>query len=292
MLRSIRSFLPSLLGVVPSLPQWCHGLCPVTRSVRGTVATDSFNVLGVQMSALDLRRATRAVLEYCRSGRRGYVCVTGVHGVSEAQRDEAFRRVLNGALLNTTDGMPIVWLGRGAVAPWVDRVYGPDLMLDVFRATQDGAFSHFLYGGLPGVADTLKARMEARFPGVRIVGTYCPPFRPLTPNEDATLAETVAAARPDLFWVGLSTPKQERFMADYLPRLRCTVMLGVGAAFDFHSGRVKQAPRWVQRSGLEWLYRVSQEPRRLWKRYCVNIPLFLARIALQKSGLKEYPVTP
>lgn len=242
------------------------------------------------MSALDLSSATQAVIASCRDRRKGYVCVTGVHGISEAHRDEQFRRALNGALLNTTDGMPLVWLGRHAVGSWVGRVYGPDLMLELFRATQDGAVSHFLYGGMPGVAEALRDRMVARFPGVRIVGTYCPPFRPLTAEEDAHLAERVAAAQPDLLWVGLSTPKQERFMVDYLPKLSCTVMLGVGAAFDFHSGRVRQAPRWVQRSGFEWLYRISQEPGRLWKRYCINIPLFLGRIVLEKTGLKEYPL--
>jgi len=254
------------------------------------VQTQRFNVLGVAMSALDLRLATQGVLQCCQSHRRGYVCVTGVHGVSEAHRDDGFRRVLNGAVLNTTDGMPLVWLGRQAVGSWVDRVYGPDLMLDVFGATRDGAFSHFLYGGMPGVADELKHRLEARFPGVRIVGTYCPPFRPLTKEEHADLVQRVEATRPDLFWVGLSTPKQEWFMADNLPHLSCTVMLGVGAAFDFHSGRVRQAPRWIQRSGFEWLYRISREPRRLWKRYCVNIPLFLGRIVLQKMRLREYPL--
>jgi N-acetylglucosaminyldiphosphoundecaprenol N-acetyl-beta-D-mannosaminyltransferase len=255
-----------------------------------SVQIQRFNVLGVPLTALDLRLATEAVLDCCRSGRKGYVCVTGMHGISEAQRDEAFRRVLSGALLNTTDGMPLVWLGRQEVGRWVDRVYGPDLMLEMFRATQDGMFSHFLYGGIPGVAETLKHRLEARFPGVRIVGTHCPPFGPLSASETRALVEKVAAAKPDLFWVGLSTPKQEVFMAEHLPTLRCGVMLGVGAAFDFHSGRVKQAPRWVQRSGFEWLYRLSREPRRLWKRYCVNVPLFLARVALQKTGLREYPL--
>jgi N-acetylglucosaminyldiphosphoundecaprenol N-acetyl-beta-D-mannosaminyltransferase len=260
------------------------------RCAPVSVQIQRFNVLGVSMSALNLRRATQVVLECCRSSRKGYVCVTGVHGVSEAQHDQSFRRVLNGALLNTTDGMPLVWLGRNAVADWVDRVYGPDLMLALFEATQDGVLTHFLYGGMPGVAEALKQRMEARFPGVRIVGTYCPPFRPLTAQEQSDLAARVAAVKPDLFWVGLSTPKQERFMADHLSELTCTVMLGVGAAFDFHSGRVKQAPRWIQRSGFEWLYRVSKEPRRLWKRYCINIPLFVARLLLEKTGLREYPI--
>ena len=249
-----------------------------------------FNVLGVAMSALDLGIAVQSVLDACVARRKGYVCVTGVHGVTEAQDDPAFGRILNGAFLNTTDGMPLVWLGRRAVARWVDRVYGPDLMLEVFEATQDGRFSHFFYGGAPGVAEKLKSKLEARFPGVRIAGVYCPPFRPLNETEQAELIGKVREAKPDLVWVGLSTPKQERFMAEYLPKLDCTLMFGVGAAFDFHSGIVKQAPRWIQRSGMEWFYRMCSEPRRLWRRYCVNNPLFIGRIFLQLTGLKKYPL--
>jgi N-acetylglucosaminyldiphosphoundecaprenol N-acetyl-beta-D-mannosaminyltransferase len=163
-------------------------------------------------------------------------------------------------------------------------------MLEMFRATQDGKFTHFLYGGAPGVAEELQAALEAKFPGVRVVGTYCPPFRALNAEEEAALAAQIAALRPDFFWVGLSTPKQERFMAEYLPKLDATVMFAVGAAFDFHSGRVRQAPRWIQRSGFEWLYRMCSQPRRLWRRYCVNNPLFVWRIFLQLTGLKKYPL--
>jgi N-acetylglucosaminyldiphosphoundecaprenol N-acetyl-beta-D-mannosaminyltransferase len=249
------------------------------------------NVLGVSVCAMNLRIATEAVLAAVRARRKGYVCVTGVHGVTEAQRDPGFRRILNAAFLNTTDGMPLVWLARHHLGdPQIDRVYGPDLMLELFAATQRGEATHFFYGGAPGVAEELQARLEARFPGVRVVGTYCPPFRPLNEAENAQLASQVAECQPDLLWVGLSTPKQERFMAEYLPKLETTVMLGVGAAFDFHSGRVRQAPRWIQRSGFEWFYRLCSQPRRLARRYLVNNPLFLARIAFQLSGLKKYPL--
>jgi N-acetylglucosaminyldiphosphoundecaprenol N-acetyl-beta-D-mannosaminyltransferase len=249
------------------------------------------NVLGVSVSAMNLRIATDAVLSAVRERRKGYVCVTGVHGVTEAQNDPGFRRILNAAFLNTTDGMPLVWLARHHIGdPQIDRVYGPDLMLELFAATQRGEATHFLYGGAPRVAEELQAKLEAQFPGVRIVGTYCPPFRPLNEAEDAQLVALIAERKPDLIWIGLSTPKQERFMAEYLSRLDTTVMLGVGAAFDFHSGRVRQAPRWIQRSGFEWFYRLCSQPRRLARRYLVNNPLFIARIALQLSGLKKYPL--
>jgi N-acetylglucosaminyldiphosphoundecaprenol N-acetyl-beta-D-mannosaminyltransferase len=254
------------------------------------ISIPRFNVLGVSVCAMNLRIAAEAVLEAVRERRKGYVCVTGVHGIMEAQDDPGFQAILNGAFLNTTDGMPLVWLGRHALpeVEGISRVYGPDLMLEVFAATQRGEATHFFYGGAPGVAEELKTKLEARFPGVRIVGTWCPPFRPLSPGEERELAELVAEKKPDLMWVGLSTPKQERFMSEYLPKLETTVMFGVGAAFDFHSGRVRQAPRWIQRSGFEWLYRMCTQPRRLARRYLVNNPRFLWKIAGQLSGLRKY----
>ncbi len=238
----------------------------------------TFDVLGVRVSGQTLAGAAGAILRAAREGRKGYVCVTGVHGITEAQNDAAFRAVLNGAFLNTTDGMPLVWLGRHYVGRWVERVYGPDLMLEVFAGGLAEGATHFFYGGAPGVAEELRTRLVARFPGARVVGTFCPPFRPLAPEEQSALAAQVAALQPDLFWVGLSTPKQEKFMAEYLPRLETKIMLGVGAAFDFHSGTVRQAPRWMQRSGLEWFFRLATEPQRLWRRYAINNPLFAWRI--------------
>ena len=246
------------------------------------------NVLGIGISIINLQTALAAIAEAVRERRKGYICVTGVHGVTEAQEDPAFRKILNGAFLNTPDGMPMVWMSRLTGFNGIDRVYGPDLMLDVFQWSERSGCRHFFYGGAPGVADELKARLTARFPKVQVVGTYCPPFRPLNAEEEAALRAQVAAAKPDMLWVGLSTPKQERFMAEYLSKLDTTLMVGVGAAFDFHAGRVKQAPRWMQRSGLEWFYRLCSEPKRLWKRYLRNNPLFVGRALLQLTGLRRY----
>lgn len=246
------------------------------------------NVLGVGVSAINLSQATALILEAVRKSRKGYVAVTGVHGVSEAQSDPEFRQILNAAFLNTPDGMPMSWVGRLKGFREMDRVYGPDLMLNVCAATQDGAVRHFLYGGAPGVADDLKSALSARFPGVSICGTYTPPFRPLNVMEEAELLDRLRESRPDICWVGLSTPKQERFMSAYLNKLPTTLMIGVGAAFDMHSGRLRQAPSWMQRIGLEWLFRLAQEPQRLWKRYLVNNPLFVVRILGQFAGLKQY----
>lgn len=254
------------------------------------MSVPSFNVLGVSVSGMDLPVAVEEMRAAIRERRKGYVCVTGVHGVTEAQGDPGFRRILNEAFLNTSDGMPLVWLGRHFLRRKIERVYGPDLMLEMFAATQDRSCRHFFYGGAPGVAEELKACMQKQFPGATICGTYTPPFRPLNAAEETVLIEMTRDLQPDLIWVGLSTPKQERFMAEYLPKLDTILMAGVGAAFDFHSGRVRQAPRWIQRSGFEWLYRMLTQPRRLARRYLVNNPLFLARIALQLLGWRKYPL--
>ncbi len=249
----------------------------------------SVNVLGVGISMLDQDRARDFLFEAVRDGRRGYVAVTGVHGVTEAQSDPEFKRILNAALLCTPDGMPMVWMGRLQGETSVRRVYGPDLMLNLCQHSRATGMTHFLYGGKPGVADELAANLGARFPGVRIVGTHSPPFRPLAGEEVADLQSRIRETRPDFFWVGLSTPKQERFMAEYLPLLpEAKIFLGVGAAFDLLTGRLRQAPRWMQRSGLEWFFRLIQEPRRLARRYLVNNPLFVLRAAAQLLGLRKY----
>ena len=247
------------------------------------------NVLGVGISVLDQERAREFLFRAVGEGNRGYVTVTGVHGVTEAQNDPALKRILNEALLTTPDGMPMVWMGRLQGFRQIRRVYGPDLMLNLCGHSVACGFRHFLYGGNAGVAEELADSLKARFPGLKIVGTYCPPFRPLDATELKELQAQVQALRPDFFWVGLSTPKQERFMAEHLPLLpEAKIFIGVGAAFDLLTGRVPQAPAWLQGLGLEWLFRLRQEPRRLWKRYLINNPLFLIRATAQLCGFQKY----
>jgi N-acetylglucosaminyldiphosphoundecaprenol N-acetyl-beta-D-mannosaminyltransferase len=248
------------------------------------------NVLGVGISVLNLRTAVDAMAEAVATRRKGYVCVTGVHGVMEAQGDENFKGILNRAFLCTPDGMPMVWVGKLNGRKEMSRVYGPDLMLEVCAWSEASGCRHFFYGGAGGVAETLVEKLRARFPKLRVAGTFTPPFRALEAGEERALQEMIRAAKPDILWVGLSTPKQERFMAEYLPKLDVTLMVGVGAAFDFHSGRVKQAPHWMQRSGLEWFYRLCSEPRRLAKRYLRNNPRFVLKFTAQLLGLKKYPL--
>ena len=252
--------------------------------------TKRVNVLGVGLSVLNLESALAEIAAAVRDRRKGYICVTGVHGVMEAQDDPAFKKILNEAFLCTPDGMPMVWAGKLAGHREMRRVYGPDLMLDVCKWSETSGAKHFFYGGADGVAELLVQKLKGKFPKLQVVGTFTPPFRALSDDEIKALQIQVAAARPDFFWVGLSTPKQEKFMAEFLPKLDATLMLGVGAAFDFHSGRVRQAPRWMQRSGLEWFYRLCSEPRRLAKRYFRNNPLFVWKIFGQVSGLRKYPV--
>ena len=247
------------------------------------------NVLGVGISVLNLPTALAEVAAAIGERRKGYICVTGVHGVMEAQADPNFKAILNRALLCTPDGVPMVWAGKLNGFSEMDRVYGPDLLLTVCEWSVKSGCRNFFFGGAEGVAGLLAEKLKAKFPGLMVAGTFTPPFRALRPAEEKQLQESVRDSRPDIIWVGLSTPKQERFMAEYLSKLDATLLIGIGAAFDFHSGRVKQAPRWMQRSGLEWFYRLCREPRRLAKRYLRNNPLFVWKFSGQLLGLKKYP---
>jgi N-acetylglucosaminyldiphosphoundecaprenol N-acetyl-beta-D-mannosaminyltransferase len=170
------------------------------------------------------------------------------------------------------------------------RVYGPDFMLEMCRMSPSRGYRHFLYGGNPGVAEKLKRRLESRVPGISIVGTFTPPFRELTSAEDREFIAMMAEVGPDVIWVGLSTPKQERFMAGMIDRLDTCLMVGVGAAFDIHAGLLPDAPMWMKSAGLQWLHRLLNEPRRLWRRYLRNNPEFLWNISLQLAGIRKFDV--
>lgn len=246
------------------------------------------NVLGVGISAINLPMALEFLDDRIKRREPTYVCITGVHGVMESQTDPELRRIHNQAGLVTPDGMPMVWMSRLAGHKHVDRVYGPDLMLAVCEASLQKGYRHFFYGGNEGVPELLRDKLQQRFPGLQVVGTYSPPFRSLTPEEDAAIVAQINAAQPDIVWVGLSTPKQERWMAAHLGRVQAPVMVGVGAAFDFHAGLKRQAPRWMQRSGMEWFFRMVSEPKRLARRYLHNNPRFVIAVLMQLLGLRRY----
>ena len=246
------------------------------------------DVLGVRVNAATMEGVVRLIESWIAQQLPRYVCVSGMHGVMESQRDERLRRIHNSAGLVTTDGMSLVWLCKLKGNQPVERVYGPDLMLELCGRSAHRGYRHFFYGASPEVLERLVGRLQTRFPGLLVVGTFSPPFRPLTAAEDADVVARIREARPDVVWVGLSTPKQERWMADYVERLAGPVLIGVGAAFDFHAGVKRQAPRWMQRNGLEWLFRLLSEPRRLAGRYLVNIPLFAWYLLLDRMGLRTY----
>jgi N-acetylglucosaminyldiphosphoundecaprenol N-acetyl-beta-D-mannosaminyltransferase len=247
------------------------------------------NILGVNICAIHMGQAIQAIEERIARQDPGYVCVTSVHGVLECVYDPSLRRIFNDSGLITPDGMGIVWTLRIMGQRQVSRVYGPDLMLAMCQRSQELGWRHYLYGGGPGIAEKLSSALQSRFPGLQIVGTCCPPFRPLTPDEDRCFIEQINAARPDIVWVGISTPKQERWMSTHLGVVKAPVLIGVGAAFDFLSGTKRQAPRWMQRSGLEWAFRLGCEPRRLWRRY-IQFPYFGVLVLAQALGLKRFPL--
>lgn len=245
------------------------------------------DVLGVGISAIDMAVAVATIESWIACRESHYVCVTPVHSVMECQRDPELRCVFNASGLTTPDGMPLVWLCRLKGYRTVSRVYGPDLMLALCERSVGRGYRHFFYGGAEGVPERLAASLQQRFPGLLVVGTYSPPFRPLTSEEDVQVVQMINEAAPDVVWVGLGSPKQDQWMAAHVGQLAAPVLIGVGAAFDFHAGRKKQAPLWMQRSGLEWLFRLLTEPRRLWRRYLISNPKFVFLVLAQVLGLRH-----
>ncbi|MGB2622505.1 MAG: WecB/TagA/CpsF family glycosyltransferase [Candidatus Acidiferrum sp.] len=249
----------------------------------------SYKVLGVRVDAVQIPYVVSRMEEWIsRRGSCRYIAVTDMHSLMHAQRAQNFKKILRDADLAVPDGFPLMWLGRRKGFPLRRRVYGPELMERFCEATAAIGYRHFFYGGAPGVAELLAARLAARFPGLQIAGMCCPPFRPLTSEEDRLEVRTINAARADVVWVGLGAPKQERWMFEHCGRLNVPVLVGVGAAFDFLTGRIAQAPPWMRDHGLEWLFRLSREPRRLGRRYLLYGPQFVALVLFEVLGLKKF----
>jgi N-acetylglucosaminyldiphosphoundecaprenol N-acetyl-beta-D-mannosaminyltransferase len=267
---------------------------PSTEVVESSSATQepqSFPVLGVRVHAVQIPDAVALFQDWISErGSTRYVAVTGMHGVTEAQHDAGFKEILNAADLVVSDGMPLVWLGRRKGFPMARRVYGPELMT-TFCAEASRTYKHFLYGGSPEVVERLAEVLRERYQ-LRIVGVHSPPFRPLTSEESIEITRLINDSRADVVWVGLSTPKQERWMYEHRHLLRAPLAVGVGAAFDLVAGVKKMAPRWMQERGLEWLYRLVQEPRRLWRRYLVGGTKFLTFLALERLKLRNFDARP
>jgi N-acetylglucosaminyldiphosphoundecaprenol N-acetyl-beta-D-mannosaminyltransferase len=241
-------------------------------------ADERIEILGVRVSAINLDDAVATIGCWIGRGDRRYVCVTGAHGLMESRRDDRLRQIHNEAGLVTPDGMPLVWLARLMGKKRTRRVYGPDLMRRVTAISAERGYRQFYYGGAEGVAETLRNALVAAHPRLQVAGALCPPFRELGVAEDRAIVDAINAAAPDIVWVGLSTPKQERWMASHLGVIEAPVMIGVGAAFDFLAGVKRQAPSWMQKNGLEWLFRLCSEPRRLWRRYAYIVPGFIVLV--------------
>lgn len=239
-------------------------------------------VLGVDLAVADYAEVMDAMDAMIERGERGYVCAMAVHGVMAAHREAETRAAVRGATLNLPDGMPLVWAINLLGQRLADRVYGPELMHRYCRRCAELGHRVWLYGGRDEVSlARLADRMRDRYPGIAIVGGHAPPFRPLTAAEDRAVAEQINGDRPDVVWVGIGEPKQEKWMGRMRGSLEAPVLVGVGAAFDFIAGHVAQAPPWMQRRGLEWAFRLSQEPRRLLPRYLSTNPQFVLAFARQ-----------
>jgi N-acetylglucosaminyldiphosphoundecaprenol N-acetyl-beta-D-mannosaminyltransferase len=245
------------------------------------------NILGVKVHAINMVQALGQIQTWVEKRESHYVCVTPAHSVMDAYHDSELRNLMNHGDLVTPDGMSIVWLLKLSGHTHVSRVYGPDLTLAVIERGLTFGWKHFFYGGAPETPALLTAKLKEKFPNLIVSGTYSPPFRDITPVEEVEIAGVINQASPDILWVGISSPKQERWMAKFVDKLNVPVLIGVCAAFDFLSGRKAQAPLWMQRNGLEWFFRLITEPHRLWKRY-VQLPWFVLLVLAQKLGIKSY----
>jgi N-acetylglucosaminyldiphosphoundecaprenol N-acetyl-beta-D-mannosaminyltransferase len=263
---------------------------PRTAEARPVTAPPTLpptaDVLGVPLALIDYERTLDWIDDAVAGGHRGYLCVAATHTVMATHDDPALRAAVLAADFTVPDGQPLVWALKALGHDVSDRVYGPDLMEQACaRAAQTGR-RFYLYGGRnPGALAQLARSLRLRYPGLRIVGGQAPPFRDLTDAEEDAVAADIKRSGADVVWVGLGVPKQEKWMARMRHRLSAPVLVGVGAAFDFHAGLIPQAPGWMQRLGLEWLFRLAQEPRRLWRRYLRYNPRFV--VAFVRQFLRE-----
>ena len=224
------------------------------------------SILGTKINVTDMDKTVRYIDAHLEELKSHYICVSNVHTTVTAYRDPEYRAVQNGAAMNIPDGKPLSIVQHLSGEKEAGRVPGPDLMPELFRLSEEKGYRHYFYGSTQETLDALKDRLSEKYPEMKIVGMYSPPFRSMTEEEDREAVERINAAKPDFIWVGLGAPKQEKWMANHEGRV-CGVMLGVGAGFDFHAGTVKRAPKWMQEVCMEWLYRIGQDPKRLLIRY-------------------------
>lgn len=236
----------------------------------------SVRILGVPVSRLDMPRAIGCIAAWIARGESRHISTVDVHGVMRSRAEPALKAAYEAADMVTPDGKPLVWTAQLRGYSDIDRVCGPDLVLAVAERSVREGWRHYFYGGADGVAEALARRLQDAYPGLEVAGTECPPFRAQSDEETAATLARIEAAGTDILWVGLGIPKQDVWMHQNAHKLRGVVSIGIGAAFDFHTGRIQRAPLWMQRSGFEWLHRLASEPRRLWRRYLILAPRFVA----------------
>ena len=250
-----------------------------------------FSLLDVHLTGVRLARAVEAILGYTADGARHYVCIFAADSLLKCRDSPRLAAVANAADMTLCDGMPLVFVGRKFAKLDMNRCYGPDIMLRTIEAGCDRGLRHFFYGGCDeATVQRLEANLRAKFPSIQIAGHYVPPFRDLTDAERDEVVAAIDASRADIVWVGVGTPRQDHWVSDFRPLLQAPVLVAVGAAFNFHAGTVPQAPRWMMRCGMEWLFRLLAEPRRLWRRYLVGNPRFVLLVLRQWITRRPAPL--
>jgi len=250
---------------------------------------DKYHILGIKIDAINHDILLKTFRHWINKREKKYVVLTGVHGIIEMQNDFKLKQINNNSDLTTPDGMPTVWIGKLKGYKHIEKVYAPDIMLNVFKDGVDKGYRHFFYGGKDGVAENLKNEIEKLFPGIKIVGTYCPPFRDITLEEEKDIVMQIEKSKADIVWVGLGCPKQENWVAHFRPLLTVPVLIGVGAGFDFLSGEKPLASNFLKNSGFEWFFRLLSDPKRLWPRYSRIVPKFIYLYLLELLRIRKYP---
>lgn len=240
-----------------------------------TTSNETFTIFGAKINATTVQSVVETIDDWIQQKKRDYIILTGAHGIIEMQHDKTLLQINNNSGLTTPDGMPAVWIGRLKGIRNIEKTYAPDIMRAVFKHGIKKGYNHYFYGGDEQLLEDLRNAIQNKYPGIKIAGTYAPPFRPLAETEKAEILRELNASQCDIVWVGLGCPKQDKWIAEFRLQLNAPVLIGVGAGFDFIAGKKPEAPYLIKHSGFEWLFRLVTEPRRLWPRYSKVVPKFL-----------------